>query len=245
MTNNIAYPPLSTEHLRYLSKLKQKKYRLQEKLVIIEGRRALEQLYSWGIKAKELYVTNAEPDITADKIYTISEQGLFRICDSEHPQNIAGLFPLPKAREIAFQKAFYLDEISDPGNLGTIFRIAAAFNIDCLILSPNTCEISSPKVIRASLGAIYKVPFFYYPSEHLQELNAKIFALDMQGKIPLANFEPPAESYIIALGNETKGLSLSILNIAAETLCIPMPGEMESLNVSVSAAILAYALLDK
>ena len=245
MINNIAYPSFSAEHLRYLSKLKQKKYRLQEKLVIIEGKRTLEQLFSCGIKAIELYVTNEEPTITAEKIYTISEQGLLRICDSEHPQKIAGLFPLPVARKIAFRKAFYLDGISDPGNLGTIFRIAAAFNIDCLILSPNTCEVSSPKVIRASLGAVYKVPFFNCAAENLKELNANIFALDMQGKIPLANFEQPSEPYIVALGNETKGLSSSILEIATETLCIPMLGEMESLNVSISAAILAYTISEK
>ena len=242
MRENVAVPKMSNEHLRYLSKLKQKKFRLQEGLVIVEGKRTLEQLFAWSIKAKELYIVESEPIVSSAISYTVSEQGMKRLCDSEQPQKIAGLFSLPKSRKITFEKAFYLEDISDPGNLGTIFRIAAAFNIDCLILSPKTCEISSLKVIRASLGAVYKVPFFFCEVENLQELKAHIFALDIQGKIPLAHFAPPAEPFIVALGNEAKGISSSILKIAEETLCIPMPGEMESLNVSVSSAILAYTL---
>lgn len=245
MKKNIDYLQLSNERLRYLAKLKLKKYRQEEELVIVEGRRTLEQLLSWGIKPKELYVTDEEPTVWSEIIYQTNQQSMQRICDSENPPSIAGLFPLPKAQKIAFQKAFYLDDISDPGNLGTIFRIAAAFNIDCLILSPYTCEISSPKVIRASLGAVYKVPFYYCPAENLPELQAHIFALDAKGKLPIKDFQPPSESYLVALGNEAKGLSSSLLKSAKEVLCIPMPGEMESLNVSVSAAILAYALSDK
>ncbi len=242
MIKKIAYPQLSNERLRYLAKLKQKKYRLQEELVIVEGKRTLAQLFTWGIKPRELYLVEGEPTVSAEIIYTVSEQGMKRLCDSEQPQNIAGLFSLPKPRKTAFQKAFYLDDISDPGNLGTIFRIAAAFNIDCLILSPDSCEVSSPKVIRASLGAVYQVPFIFCKAENLQKLKASVFALDMQGKIPLANFTPPAEPFIVALGNETKGLSEEVLQIAKKIISIPMPGKMESLNVSASAAILAYIL---
>ncbi len=242
MIKKIAYPQLSNERLRYLAKLKQKKYRLQEELVIVEGKRTLAQLFTWEIKPRELYLVEGEPTVSAEIIYTVSEQGMKRLCDSEQPQNIAGLFSLPKPRKTAFQKAFYLDDISDPGNLGTIFRIAAAFNIDCLILSPDSCEVSSPKVIRTSLGAVYQVPFIFCKAENLQKLKASVFALDMQGKIPLANFTPPAEPFIVALGNETKGLSEEVLQIAKKIISIPMPGKMESLNVSASAAVLAYIL---
>ena len=131
MRENVAVPKMSNEHLRYLSKLKQKKFRLQEGLVIVEGKRTLEQLFAWSIKPLELYLVEGEPTVSAAISYTVSEQGMKRLCDSEQPQKIAGLFSLPKPRKIAFKKAFYLDDISDPGNLGTIFRIAAAFNIDC------------------------------------------------------------------------------------------------------------------
>jgi len=242
MIKKINCPQLSNERLHYLAKLKQKKYRLQEELVIVEGKKTLTQLSAWGIKPRELYLVEGEPTFSPEISYTVSEQGMKRLCASEQPQKIAGLFSLPKPRKIAFQKAFYLDKISDPGNLGTIFRIAAAFNVDCLVLSPESCEVSSPKVIRASLGAVYQVPFFFYKAENLQELKTSVFALEMQGEIPLAIFIPPSEPFIVALGNETKGLSEDILQLAKKIISIPMPGKMESLNVSAAAAILAYSL---
>ncbi len=240
MMKNITFLQLSNERLRYLSKLKQKKYRLQEGLVIVEGKRTLAQLFAWGIKPGELYIVEGEPTVSAEINYTVSGQVMKRLCASEQPQKIAGLFSLPKPRKTAFQKAFYLDNISDPGNLGTIFRIAAAFNIDCLILSPDSCEVSSPKVIRASLGAVYQVPFVFCKAENLQEFKAHIYALDAKGKLTLSSFEPPFEPYIVALGNEAKGLSEEILQIAEKIISIPMPGKMESLNVSTAASILAY-----
>jgi TrmH family RNA methyltransferase len=233
---------LSKQQIHYLAKLRMKKYRLSEKKVIIEGRRSLEQLAQWGVYAEELYVVAPEAALKATTVFAASKEALWRICDSEHPAAIAGLFPLPESREIDFRLAFYLDGISDPGNLDTIFRIAAAFNINCIILSPQCCEVSSPKVIRASLGAVYHVPFRVSTPEELKGEGAEIVFLDMNGRTKLQDFVPGEKPTIVAFGSEAHGLSPELKAIAGNSLQIEMKGEMESLNAAICAGIVAYQM---
>ena len=235
-------PELSLQRIKSLAKLKQKKYRLSEKQVIVECRRTLEQLASWGILAQELYLGEDALPLPAYKTYSISSQALERICDSEHPAGLAGLFPLPQPREMDFSSAFYLDSIGDPGNMGTIFRIAAAFGIQCLLLSPECCEVSSPKVIRASLGAVYKVPYQICPLDKLKSTSAKLIALDMAGSTELKDFCWRDTRFIIVLGSEAHGINPEIRALADSAVRIGMPGEMESLNVAVCAGIAAYQI---
>lgn len=232
---------LSNAHLRELSKLKQKKYRLETGKVIVEGRRTLGQLATWGIYPTELYALHPDSALRSRQSYLVSEQAMARLCDSENPPEIAGLFTIPEARAIDFHVAFYLEEISDPGNLGTIFRSAAAFGTDCLILSPETCEISSPKVIRASLGAVFRVPFFYAKPEELPGLQAKLICLQMEADREIADLRP-SEKSILAIGNEAHGLSNKLLGLCQESVTIPMPGSMESLNAALSFGIAAYEI---
>jgi len=238
----LAYQNLSLQQIHYLAKLKQKKYRQIEGKVVVECRRSLEQLAAWGVIPLELYLAGDSKPITAKTIYSVNEQVLSRICDSEHPAKIAGLFALPQPQEVDFRLAFYLDGISDPGNMGTIFRIAAAFNVSCILVSPACCEISSPKVIRASLGAVYKVPFQICPIPKLQSLKAKLIVLDMAGSKELKECSIKDNPHIIVLGNEAHGVSPEILALADSVVRIQMSGEMESLNVAVTAGIAAYQL---
>jgi len=232
---------LSSEKLRFLAKLKQKKFRLAEGLVIAEGQRTLEQLAEWGHFPQELYLLHDSSALKAEKYFRLNPQAMARICESENPSGIAGLFRIPLPRQTEFRQAFYLESISDPGNLGTIFRTAAAFGVQCLVLSGNCCETGSPKVIRASLGAVYEVPFFYREPEELPGMNCEVFGLDMHGREILDGFSFPGK-HLIALGNEAHGLSEKILKLCRETISIPMPGKMESLNAAVSFAIAAYCL---
>lgn len=236
----MAYPELSKQQIRDLAKLKLKKNRISEKQVVVEGRRSLEQLGQWGIFAQELYVVAPERPIKATTVFSTSAEGMWRICDSEHPPALAGLFALPEAQEISFQTAFYLDGISDPGNMGTIFRIAAAFGIETILLSPHCCEVSSPKVIRASLGAVYHVPFRICTHEDLKNSEAEIVVLDMQGSTILKDFVPKTKPIIVALGSEAHGLSPELKELAERSVRISMPGKMESLNAAVCAGIVAY-----
>jgi len=213
--------------------------------VIIEGRRILEQLLHWGIRAEELYITQDSYAIPAETIYHAESNAMQRICDSDSPPQIAGLYPTPKERKPNFRSAFYLDGISDPGNMGTIFRIASAFGVEAVLLSPNCCEIASPKVIRSSLGAVYKVPFRTCTAADLKDMNIMLIGLDMAGKVSLHDFCAPAEPFIIAIGSEAHGLSEELKAVTTQFLRIDMQGDMESLNAAVCAGICAYQLCRK
>ncbi|PKN73345.1 MAG: rRNA methylase [Candidatus Cloacimonetes bacterium HGW-Cloacimonetes-3] len=236
---------LSIARIHSLAKLKQKKFRNLEQKVVVEGRRTLQQLADWGIVPEELYLAQGEPALPAKAIYDVTPEIMNRICDSESPPAIAGLYPLPEERSVSFRSAFYLDGISDPGNMGTIFRIAAAFGVDSVLLSTGCCELGSPKVIRASLGAVYKVPFRVCTPSELKALGATVITLDMAGSFALQDYKVPPSAYIMALGGEAHGLSSAIKTMADVSLRIDMPGEMESLNAAVCAGICAFQLCRK
>lgn len=210
--------------------------------MVLEGKRLMKQLASWGIMPLELYLREEETELKASKTYIVSSQDMERICSSEHPPELAGLYPLPEARTAEYQLAFYLENIADPGNLGTIFRIASAFGIDCLLLSPHCCEVSSPKVIRASLGAVYRVPFAIGELNELLVPGTKLAALVMDGSVALQEYKLSSAPTVFALGSEAHGLSPETLAKATETIRITMRGGMESLNAAVCAGIVAYQL---
>ena len=233
---------LSKSKISELSKLKQKKYRLEHGLVVVEGKRLLQQLAHWGIMPLELYGDNPFPDFESVPCFHVHAGDLERICSSDHPPEVAALYPIPKPDPISYKTALYLEDISDPGNLGTIFRIACAFGIDSLLLSPSCCEISSPKVIRASLGAVYQVPFTIGELDDLIDPQTFLAALMMDGEKALADFRPGSFPLVMAIGNEAHGLSDKTLRRANLGLGISMKGGMESLNAAVCAGIVAYHL---
>ncbi|MCB5252028.1 MAG: RNA methyltransferase [Candidatus Cloacimonadaceae bacterium] len=234
---------ISKQRISDLAKLKQKKYRQEQKLVIVEGQRLIDQLLIYGIRPEELYfVKRPQIDLGGISSFELTQYQMQRICESEHPADLAGLFRLPQARKQKHKRALYLDRISDPGNLGTIFRTAAAFGIAGILLSEVCCEIASPKVIRASLGAVYKVPFHYVSPLDLPAEKARLLALDMNGAISLSKHQPSQEDEIYILGSEAHGIDPELLKIAHATLRIEMKEGMESLNVAMSAAILCYHL---
>jgi len=237
-------PKLSKNNLKELARLKSKKRRLEEGKVVVEGLRALAQLKEYGVKPLEQYVTSgAKPLWEGIPVFELQERELAQLCASEQPQGLAALYPLPVARRVDFRRAFYLDGISDPGNLGTIFRVAASFGVDALLLSPDCVEVSSPKVIRASLGSVFRVPFCTMEEKELAGLGARLVLTSAQQGSSLRDFSAPAgEKLLVILGSEARGISASLTAQADSFLRIEMCAGMESLNVAVAAGIIAWHL---
>jgi TrmH family RNA methyltransferase len=235
---------LSKNRVRELRKLLQKKHRKLEGKVVVEGLRTLRQMRDDGIKPLEQYFTlGQEPAWQDVPAFFVQEWDFSKICDSEHPQGVAALFEMPRERVTGFRRAFYLDGISDPGNLGTIFRIAAAFGLDALLLSPACAEIGSPKVIRASLGNVFKIPFQVLAPEKLRDLGAKLLCTDASTGEPLRSFSPGKdETLLLILGSEAHGVSPELKTLADQCLRIEMDENTESLNVAVAAGIFAHHL---
>jgi TrmH family RNA methyltransferase len=190
----------------------------------------------------ELYLTEGSaPFSNAIPRYTVTAAEMARLTDTETPQSMAGLFALkpPAYRETPLQ--LYLDHIADPGNLGTILRTAAAANV-AVMLSPDSCEVFNPKVIRASLGAAFYHPWKIVPPAELIASGHPLIAADMDGE-SLWTYSP-SPSAVCIVGSEAHGIS-GILRNAATRVTIPLSGRMESLNAAIAAGIMILTLQAK
>ena len=239
---------LSKNRAQTLAALKDKKGREQSGQVILEGLRLMNQLAIYGVHPSEVYhVAGFDlSNLTAAEhvpVYECKDFQLKRFCDTDSPPKVAGLYPLPRASKVAFRKAFYLDRIADPGNLGTIFRLSKAFGIDSILLNEGCAEISSPKVIRASLGAVYSLPFSHVLPDELDTDNWRIVGTEAAAELSLHSFSLSTnQSTLIVLGSEAHGLSEEVKRRCHLTLGIEMIPESESVNVSVAAGIIAHHL---
>ena len=165
------------------------------------------------------------------------------LAETKTPQNVIALFERPhaSASEILARRdtvAVALDGVQDPGNVGTIVRLAAAFDAAGVLLLPGCADAFGPKAIRSSAGAILNVPVASVTAGEL--LEHKLVVADMHGTAA----DPPARDAVLVFGNEGAGVSEDIRR-AATSLSIPMSGRVESLNVAASAAILlsrSYAI---
>jgi len=240
---------LSKNKLAELSKLSQKKYRRLEKKIVVEGLNCILQLWENSISPLELYIlagySDPMPEATIPK-YTVTQQDMTRICESSTPSGIAALFCIPTFIEPQFKKALYLDGISDPGNMGTIFRTATAFGIDAIYLSRSCCETFSPKVVRSSLGSVFWLPHVELDDEDLLKNRSCLVALHQNGKILLQNYQPGNNSNsIYVIGAEATGIREQILNGCSQSIRLCMSRDMESLNAAVSAGVLCWWLFSQ
>lgn len=241
---------LSKNRAQSLAALKDKKGRESSGKVILEGVRLMNQLAIYGVYPEEVYhvagfelgslkVAEAVPS------YECKDFQLKRFCDTDSPPKVAGLYPLPTASKVAFRKAFYLDRIADPGNLGTIFRLSKAFGMDAILLNEGCAELGSPKVIRASLGAVYSLPFSYVLPSELDAESWRIVGTEAAAELRLRSFSlSEGESTLIVLGSEAHGLSEEVKRRCHQTLSIEMLPESESINVSIAAGIIAHHLYE-
>ena len=137
-----------------------------------------------------------------------------------------------------------IENIQDPGNLGTIFRTGEAAGVSGIIMSRETVDIYNPKTVRSTMGAIYRVPFLYTDSleraiEQLKAADICVYAAHLKGESYYSDFSYEKGTAFL-IGNEGNGLSKQIANLADAYLKIPMEGQAESLNAAVAAAVLMY-----
>jgi TrmH family RNA methyltransferase len=225
------------KHLKKLLHDRQYRYACGE--YVIEGVRALDGVRS----VKELFVADDVllPAIAADRVYVVANDILRQIAATEASQGVMATrtFKLlgPDAIDAAARYVL-LDRLQDPGNMGTIMRVACAFGIRGIIVTAGCVDPFAPKVVRAAAGAIGRIDVVEIKSIAQVKASA-IIAADAGGE-DLSRFVWP-EHFILAVGNEANGLSDEIRSRAAGTVAISMPGGMESLNAAVAAGIILYS----
>ncbi|RRV33258.1 RNA methyltransferase [Stutzerimonas stutzeri] len=234
-----------------IKKLHQKKYRAEFGRFLVEGEHLVLELQKAAplnplLQGSELYVTNAyEQWQSPFKTHLISDRQMAQIADTKTPQGIVALVPMPDApvsAPVAGERAIYLHEIQDPGNLGTILRTLAWFgNLRCL-LSPGSVDPYNPKVVRSSMGAIFHAPMeLDVALDSLRTRFARIACLDMQGEPVQSTAFTTFECYLF--GNEARGVPRDQLNaLGARPFTIPGCGAIESLNLAATVNMCAYEL---
>ena len=234
-----------------IKKLQQKKYRAEFGHFLVEGEHLLLELQKAAVhnpqlQRSELYVTSAyEHWQSPFRTHLISDRQMAQIADTQTPQGIVAVVPMPTTAApaaAANERAIYLHEIQDPGNLGTILRTLAWFgNFRCL-LSPGSVDPYNPKVVRASMGAIFHAPLeLDVELDSLHTRFARIACLDMHGEpVQSAGFKA-FDCYLF--GNEARGVPREQLAaLGAKPFTIAGCGAIESLNLATTVNMCAYEL---
>ena len=235
------YSSLDNDKIKYLKKLKEKKYRDLEGKFLIESEHLIKEAYKEGLLESVYVLEGNNIDIDIDINY-VTLQVLKSISSLASPKYL-GVAKKLKEKEIG-NKVVILDNIQDPGNLGTIIRSSLAFNIDTIILSNDSVDLYNDKVIRASEGMIFKLNIIRMDLENALN-NIKnthyIYGTKVDGGNSLKRIEK-REKFAIIMGNEGKGMSSSLEKYCNSFIYIDMNSKCESLNVGVATSIILYEL---
>jgi len=232
-----------------IKKLHQKKFREELGHFIVEGEHLVLELEKAAkrdarLRAAEVYVTRDFIEWkSALPLHVVQSKQMAQISETRSPQGIAAVVPLltPSAPR-AGERAVYLHEIQDPGNLGTILRTLAWFgNFRCL-LSPDSVDVHNGKVVRASMGAIFHVPVEHdVPLESLRARFPRLASLDLGGEPVASRGFREFDCYVF--GNEARGLPRDAMSaLGARAFTIRGSGAIESLNVATSVNMALYEL---
>lgn len=241
---------ISNNKIKGIVKLHQKKYRDEEGLFIAEGLKAVEELIKAHIEIKEIYALKDFNTLSIKQpINIIKEAEMKKISTTA---GICEILAIAKKKNYEIteiskrNKIILLDSISDPGNLGTIIRSAAAFGIEGIILFGDCVDIYSSKVVRSATGNLFKTPIIKIKTigelnKHFKNHTKVATSLAKENNISLEECSK-LEKYIIMFGSEAKGLSKELTKIAEKNIKLEMKNNVESLNLSVSSSIIMYEL---
>ena len=218
--------------------LKLKKVHQEKGLFLMEGIKNLDLALTYG-NVKTIFTSIGLPKIGKDiETYKVNDEVLRKLAVSENPEGVVFICEMlkPKKDKKDYHKIVYLDQINDPGNLGTILRTAVAFNYDAVVLSKGSVDLYNEKVIAASKGAIFLVDAFVGDIENYKDKQIIVSILD-ENSIPLNECKKPND-FVLVLGNESHGVSEPIIKIANQLVKIEMNDVIDSLNVAIAGAIL-------
>lgn len=249
---------ITGNELKYYSSLLQKKYRQKEKKFIVEGDKLVTEGIESGLVPEVIFTTQSFYDAQHDYFNSLADFRVERIkaadfrklTDTKNPQEVSAVFPFRKNKKgpegISSHIVVYLDDVSDPGNTGTILRNCDWFGITDILMSRNSVELYNPKVVRSTMGSLFHLNIYEeVTAGHIEKLKArgyKVICTDIQGE-DLYNFEFP-EMAVIVLSSEAHGPGNNMRELADYTISVPKKGKAESLNVASASAVI-LALLTK
>ena len=231
---------LQNERIKNINKLNEKKYRDESNLFLVEGDHLVDEAYKMN-QLVEVFATESYKEALDVPITYISEDVMKKLSNMVSPSNVIGV--CKKFKPIGYGKRILiLDNLQDPGNLGTIIRSSASFNFDTIVLSEVSVDLYNDKVIRASEGMIFhtnilRCNIIDFVNE-LKTNNYKIYTTDVNGGDIVSEVDFK-EKVAIIIGSEGAGVG-SVRELADKSIYIPMNKRCESLNASVAASIIMY-----
>ena len=234
-----------------------KKYRAEEKMFVAEGLRLCEDAIHSGLVPIQTFVTKEMLERSekvlqqSQQVFVVSQEISAKMSDTQTPQ---GLFCIFSALDnavsvdtIKWQRVILLSSLQDPGNLGTIIRTSEAFGIDGLILSDDCPDLCSPKVLRSTMGGVFRLPI-----KVVHSMEEEIHALRQNGfsvyaaaltrdSVPVTEIDLPQKAAMV-IGNEGNGLTDSVMDACTGRVIIPMKGKAESLNAAIAASVLIWEM---
>lgn len=235
---------MTKKEIADIKKLAQKKYRYEQELFVVEGLKAIKEIVDAGFMVKKLYTTIVNEHHTK-QTEIIEKEEMNRISFLQTPTSHLALVKIPNNNTNStineVELTLVLDGIQDPGNLGTIIRLADWFGISTIICSTNTADCFNPKVVQATMGAIARLKITYCNLQDVlkdaKKRNIPIFGTFMEGEnIYTANLP---QNGVLVMGNEGSGISKEIESLVTQKLTIPSfkTENVESLNVAIATSI--------
>ena len=242
---------ISKNQIKYIHQLELKKFRKQEGLFIAEGHKVVGDLLRAGFKPRQIFAVqdwitdnSSQLSVLDSQLSEVNLEELTRLSLLQHPQQVLALFPIPDEQTIPSPKnalSILLDNVQDPGNLGTIIRIADWFGIDTIYCSLGTVDAWNPKVVQATMGSIARV--------HIKYVDPQLLFDSLPDKFPVYGTfldgdniytQQLSQQGIIVMGNEGNGISDVVRSRVTHKLLIPdfhKGDTADSLNVAIATAI--------
>lgn len=238
-------PEITKNQLKHVRNLKQKKYRQEFGEFIVEGEKNVAELIESRLEITSLFATQDWiPHNTSESVIRITNKELSQMSSLSSPNRVLAVAKIPKQEfsiaQISKGITLVLNEINDPGNLGTIIRTADWFGVKNIICSPNSVDCYNTKVVQSTKGSIAHVSVHYLDLESvLKEYKNPVFAADMEGERLTKNFESP-KNCIVMMGSESHGIPKEMVKHVTHKLTIPRTGKAESLNVAIATSIFLH-----
>jgi TrmH family RNA methyltransferase len=236
---------ISKNEIKLIRSLQQKKFRMQEQLFVVEGRKAVEEALGFESLVVKAFTTDEDFSIKF-RIPLIHERDMEQISSlTQPPGYLAVLKQKSTTLEVIEGKTFCIaNAISDPGNLGTLIRTCEWFGVDALLLDDQCVDVYNPKVVQATMGSVLRLPIASATSEELIEYfrlkEIPLLAADLNGT-PIQSFKAP-EQWALVVGSESHGVSDQFVEASETRLTIPSMGSAESLNASIAGGIAIFQL---
>jgi len=253
------HEPLSKAKLKLFTSLKAKKYRYKHKLFLIEGIKLCEEAIHSGQEIVATILSESQVKEISSRfssplpspIYQLDDASYQRLCSMQSPEGIMMVIRMPStiqrlpnlAASDLVSPGIILENIQDPGNLGTLIRTAAWFGITNIICTKGTVDVLNPKTLRGTMGSLFHTNIYYVEDiwPWIRANAQQIWLADMEGH-PVHHMTFASEDWIV-MGNEANGISAQMRAVPnIKRVCIPGEGKAESLNVGIAAGILMYKL---